>query len=184
MSLLSNRLDAMFEDTSVRINPIEVALETIQKLDSAKQLVFELQNQLVVSQRGMAGDLALNTRRKHPSLNIGVNDTGCKIGYKSTNLNFSPDIKHGVWALSSDDDTFLNEFIDNNPSAIVLHQNTNILATAVFDHFFNHYKILGEDIMGQGVVMVEGKRANQLDVVSWKNCSRPRLMSRKTRGLS
>jgi hypothetical protein len=183
MSLISNRLDAIFEEASAGANPIEAAMEIVRKLDAAKQLVLDLQNQLDISRKGMSGNLALGIRRRHPSFNIGVDNDGCKVGYRSKYLLFRPDISNGVWAVSSPDDKFLRKFTGNNPQAIVLRSDITPLADAVVTYFRNHYKTLGEDINGDGVTLVEGKRGTSLDIMTWKNCSRPRLMSRKARRL-
>lgn len=163
MSIITKKLDAIFEEESINFNPVEACIDIVRKLDAAKQQILDLQNRLTSLKRGMVSDVALGVRKENPALNVGVDDKGCKFGYQSNQIQLSPDIEKCEWIMTAND-TSESAPIDGN------------IISKILDHF---NKLFGEDFVGKGMLFLEGRQANQLDIVSWKN-HKP-LMSRKYR---
>lgn len=164
-------------------NPLESAMEIVRKLDSVKQEVLDLQHQLGSLKQVMNGDLALGVRRHMPGLNVGVDPMGCKIGYRSKNLVFDPDIEKGIWIVTGDDDRFTKRFSKMFGPRTRLVPDIGDMVEAIVGHFGGHYKTLGEEIIGTGVVFVEGKRTTLAGLAQWRNTPvlpRKRLNTRLT----
>jgi len=184
MSLLSRKLNILFEDEDPRgMDPYDVAREIKSKLDAARQEVDNLKNQLKIVTQRMNGDLALGIRRKHPALNVGVNHNGCKVGYKSKSLLLNPDVEKGIWSVGSPDSRFLGKFSKQFAPYTVLDTDIGNLIQSVLGHFTGHFKTLGEDIVGNGIILVEGKRVTLLELMKWRDNGVPHrpINSRLTR---
>lgn len=169
MSVFSRNLDSLFEDESGGVNPIDTARDLRNQLEAAKQEVTNIESQLKIVTQRMNGDLALGIRRQHPSLNVGVNHDGCKIGYKTKHLLMNPDIEKGVWSVKSADPRFLSKFSKSFAPHTVLNQDIGDLIQSVLLHFTGHYKTLGEELIGNGVVLVEGKKSTLLELARWRD---------------
>lgn len=167
IDLLKN-IDVIFEDEVVNSSEsIRVATDLVRQLEMTQQRIHELQNQLIIAQNKICGELALKLRRIMPSLNIGVGREGCKIGYRSKSLILQPDVKKGIWNIRSSDSRFSHRFLSRHSSKTVINPNLDSLINSIIKHFTEHYKTLGEDITGTGVVLVEDKLGTIVDLANW-----------------
>jgi len=168
MSVFSRNLNSLFEDT-LGDNPLDVARELESKLEAARQEVSNLENQLKIVTQRLNGDLALGIRRGNPALNVGVNSDGCKVGYKTKFLLLNPDVERGVWTVKSPCNRFLGQFTKHFSPYTVLNSDMKDMIDSILGHFTGHYKSLGEELEGNGVVMVEGKKATLLELAHWRD---------------
>jgi hypothetical protein len=163
----ADQLTVVLEDRPPTQSPLEAATEIIHSMDSLKQQFIDLQHRLGSIKQRMNADLALGVRRNHPGLNVSVDPTGCKVGYRSKSLNFDPDIEKGVWIVAGEDPRFMGRFKRQFGRSTVLLPDIAPLVSAITDYFTGHYKSLGEDIVGNGVVLIEGKRASLRELVGY-----------------
>jgi|3_EtaG_2_1085321.scaffolds.fasta_scaffold00090_16 hypothetical protein len=168
MSVFSRNLNALFEDPR-GMNPLDAARELKNKLAAARQEVDNLENQLKIVTQRMNGDLALGIRRQNPALNVGVNSDGCKVGYKTKHMIITPDVEKGVWSTKSPDGRFLGKFTKQYSPYTVLNPDIGDLISSVLGHFTGHFKTLGEEITGNGVILVEGKCCTLLELAQWRD---------------
>lgn len=168
MSDLLQHIDIIFEDVELSShNSVSIASDLVKQLEMTQQRIFELQNQLTIAQNKMCGELALNIRRRMPGLNVGVGRDGCKIGYRSKHLILQPDVKRGIWNVKSGDGSFARRFLSRHSSKTIITPNFDNLINALVKHFTEHYKSLGEDIVGTGIILVEGKRETIVGLSQW-----------------
>jgi hypothetical protein len=138
-------------------------------LEAAKVRVRELENQLNLVHSRISGELAITVRKLLPSLNVGVTKDSCKVGYKSKHLQFVPDLMRGVWVVKSSDHRFANAFLRHYAPQTVVSSGLAPLSQAIIAYFVNHYRSLGEDITGTGLIVVEDRRCQLSDLVAWRN---------------
>lgn len=173
------------EGETSHTTPLETAMQLVRKLDSAKQLVLDLQHQLMSTKNRMNADLALAIKRQMPALNVGIDKNGCcKIGYKTKHLLFSPDLDNRIWTAQSPDLRFANKFNKRRRRDLLMNHDMQSLLDAITHHFADHYRSLGEDLIGNGLIMVEGKIGSLADLVRWREDVSPpikRINSRATR---
>lgn len=174
----------LVESEPVSANLAATAKTIVGALDAARLKVRELEQQLDIVHRRLSAELALTVRRLIPSLNVGLNKNGCKIGYKTKHLLFVPDVSRGVWNVKSSDPQFASTFFRHNSTRTVLSSELSQLAEAIALFFRNHYKSLGEDIIGTGVVMVDDERGTLSDLVIWRQKQLRPLNSRLGRLLN
>ncbi len=178
---LKRTLDIILEEEPASVwHSFAAAMDIAQKLQDAHQLVADLQHRLDGIKRRMSSDLALGLRRAKPSLNVALDKTGCKVGYKTKFLLFVPDIGQEIWRVTSSHARFGREFLKAHSRATLLSQDLTVLITAVTDYFTNYYRTLGEELSGTGLLLVEERRATLHDVVNWREVYRP-LNSRQMR---
>jgi hypothetical protein len=186
MSSILRNIDAIFEDnTSLGANPMERASSISQELAATQKKLADLQNQLESIQQELHGSLALAVRRLKPGLNVGVNQDGCKIGFKTKFLLLSPDVENGIWKVNSKDKRFANVFARKAGRALALGDDLSLLTRALVGYFTQHYKSLGEDISGTGLVVVENKMSTLIKLAEWHKQHKPqrRLNSRRIKAL-
>ena len=162
-----NQLSLVLEERPQTQSPLDAASEILSSMDSLKQQLIDLQHKLGVIKQRMGADLALSVRRHHPGLNVAVDQNGCKVGYRSKSLYFDPDVEKGVWAVNSSDERFSGRFNRQYGKSTVLSPDIGNLESAITDYFSGHYKSLGEDIVGDGVVLIEGRRASLGELTSY-----------------
>jgi hypothetical protein len=158
--IFADQLSFILEERPPTQNPLDVASEVLRSMDSLKQQLASLEHKLGSIRQRMNADLALGIRRNHPGLNIAVDSTGCKVGYRSKSIYFNPDIEKGIWTVTGDDPRFVGRFKRQYGKSTVLLPDIGDLVSAITDYFTGHYKSLGEDIIGTGVVLIEGKCAS------------------------
>lgn len=174
MSGLLQNIDIIFEDVDLPShNSVSMASDIVKQLEVTQQRVYELQNQLVIAQNKMCGELALNLRRRMPGLNVAVGRDGCKIGYRSKHLVLQPDVKRGIWNVKSGDGSFARRFLSRHSSKTIITPDFENLINALVRHFTEHYKSLGEDIIGTGVILIEGKRGTLVGLSQWYRQQQP-----------
>lgn len=185
MSIFSRSLDLLLEEDDPRgDSPIDKARVLRDQLAAARQEVENLENQLKIVTQRMNGDLALGIRRTHPALNVGVGNDGCKVGFKTKQFMINPDVEKGVWVVSSPDNRFLNKFTKNFAQHTTLEPNIEDFIQSIMLHFSNHFKTLGEEITGKGVILIEGKMSTLLELARWRDMNggpRRPIMSRSVR---
>lgn len=164
----TDQLSFILENDASRCSQnLDNAYEILREIDRANQHIVILQNKLRILKRKINGDLAIKVRKKHPGLNIAVNPKMCKIGYKTKYLLFYPDIERGIWSVSSDDNKFTNRFTKLYRRNILIKPELEDLVDSITDFFINHYKSLGEDIIGTGKIIIDDRISNLSDLAKY-----------------
>lgn len=171
MSDLQRNLDIILEEEQPNDgwHPLDSAIDLAKQLQDAQQLVADIQHKLSSIKMRMAGDLALALRRAKPGLNVAVDKTGCRVGYKTKYLQFIPEVENGIWKIISPNRRFLREFQQANRRATLLTADLSVIVDAITTYFTNYYRTLGEDIDGTGILMIEERRATLLELADWRN---------------
>lgn len=154
----SDQLSFILEEQTTQCGDLlGFATDIARQMEATKQQLSDLKRRLAVVNRKINTNLATILRRENPSLNISVTAEGCKVGYKSKNLIFSPDIFKGVWSIDSYDEKFLNRFLRQHRRKTILDPDIGDLSAAIIEYFTLYYKSLNEDIVGNGATLVDGK---------------------------
>lgn len=168
------------EDKPVTANLAVAAKTIVSALEAARQKVKDLEHQLNTVHSRLSAELALSIRRTDPALNVSVTRDGCKVGYKTKHLLLVPNLPRGVWDVKSSDPQFSRIFFRYNSSTTVIDNDTTKLAASVTDFFRNHYKSLGEDIVGTGIVLIDNLKGTLSGLVTWREQFDVPLNSRST----
>ncbi len=179
---LDNYLDVILEEettTEQRWELLDTATQLHQTLQQTQQQISDISYKLVAIKNKMNADLAVSIRRAQPALNVSVDKNFCKVGYKTKLFNFTPDIDGGVWKVSSPNRRFLHEFLKAHRRDLFLTSDLSILITAIISYFSAYYRTLGEDIVGTGLLLVDGNRTSLCGVLEWANEDRTPLRSRR-----
>lgn len=130
--------------------------ELYQQLADAQQEVIKIRNRLHRGISVLNGQLAVQVRNRQPSLEIKLNPESCVIGYYSRALEFTPSLRTGLWAVESPDAKLRKKFIATNPP-LALSGSISELATSIAVFFARFYRSLGEELVGTGAIIIEGK---------------------------
>ncbi len=160
-------------------HPLDAATDLVRQLQTAQQQVSDIQHKLTNLKARMAGDFALALRRAKPSLNVAVDKSSCKVGYKTKALQFWPEVELGVWRVSGPNTRFLREFLQAHRRATILTPDLSGLVEAVVTYFTNYYRTLGEEIVGTGVVMIEERKTTLIELANWRIASQAAEPSRQ-----
>jgi nucleotidyltransferase/DNA polymerase involved in DNA repair len=172
---LASRLDVIFEE--VRESPVGDAVSLAAKIQRTKQQVLDLQHELEKVIRRMCSDLALSVRRREPAFNVSIDKNGCKIGYKTKCLLFTPNPEKELWEVTSANERFCREFIQTHRRSLILNPTLESLTEAIVNHFTAYFRTLGEEVCGTGIIMVDEKKATLGTLAEYQASSRP-LMTR------
>lgn len=156
MTPLLEKIDAMLDDENQGID-ISQLRELVKLVESYRKRIYRLEQEIAYSQKQLCGELAIKIRQKLPSLNVGVGNSQCKVGYKSQTLYIKPDIRKGIWVIESRNKKFSNGFYKNYSSKTVLNDSLEDVALAIVDYFRSYYKSLGENIVGEGKIVLDEK---------------------------
>lgn len=170
MSVLSDSLNLILEDNPAPDgdHPLHTAMDVARQLQDAHQNVADLQHRLTSIKSRMAGELAMAIRRAQPSLNVAVDKGGCKVGYKTKTLLFTPEIEQGMWRVVSPNQRFRREFLKAHSRTMLLVPDLSGVAEAIVGYFREYYRTLGEELLGAGVILVEDKRVTFLELGHWQ----------------
>lgn len=167
MHKLDQLLDVVLQESSEQEDLVDNALSVSQQLEEARHRVNELQSQLSIMRDKLCGRLSLCIRRRYPALNISVSRNGCKIGYKNKMLIIRPNVPTGVWAVQSPDERFAKKFLSRYSTKTVMISDMTVLADSVIQHFKDHYKAINEQMVGTGVILVDGKNSTLVGLAAW-----------------
>lgn len=158
-SYLDRKLDTILneEATALGEDPYQSAMNVTTELEAARHKVAELERQLVFAVDRLCGGLAIGIRKHQPGLNVGLGNGACKVGYKSKNLVFKPDIAGGRWGIDSPDGRFARRFQKLFGPHTSLTSDLSPLSQAVARFFMQHYRTLNEEIKGTGIILLNGK---------------------------
>jgi len=160
-----DRLNLILQD-SKKTNNLENAYEVYRSIDKAKQNLLKMQHELNSIKKRINCELAIGVRKRHPALNVAVNRKGCKVGYKNKNMCFDPDMAKGVWIITGSDNNFVKRFKRNHVKDTVLSHEFDNMADLISNFFINHYKSLGEQIIGNGVTLLEQRSVNLIEMAA------------------
>ncbi len=179
---LKQNLDIILEDSQQeKWHPFEAAEGLLRELDTAKQRISDIEYQLNNIKRRMSADLALSIRRTKPGLNIALDKHGCKVGYKTKYLQFIPDVEQGMWKVLSANRRFEREFLNLYRRSTLMIADLSPIVSAIIDYFTNHYRTLGESILGTGILLLEDRKTTLVDIAQWRTDNQPALRSRLMR---
>jgi hypothetical protein len=180
---LARRLDIILEDgPDPEPSPHLDAHDLVKQLQDARQTVLDIEHRLGVIRHRLSADLALGIRRAQPGLNVGVDKNGCKVGYKTKQLHFIPDVENGIWKVASGNDRFRREFLNNHRRSTLMGDPN--LVQAIVAYFQNYYRSLNEEVTGTGRLLVEDRNSTLLGLVAWRDReTRQPLRTRLNRGL-
>lgn len=165
---MAERLDVVLEEQS-DLSSLSAATDVVRRLTDARQQVSDLEYELDNLRHRLSAELALGLRRRMPALNIALDRNGCKIGYRKKHLVLNPELERGIWSVRSPDSRFLRGFANNFRQYTVLSPDLQPLIEALVAFFTNHYKTLGEELTGTGVVLIDGYEGSLIDLAEWRN---------------
>jgi len=165
----TSKLELLFEEAID--NSYDMAKNINDTILNLKDEITVLYNKLKIIKTRMNSNLAINMRRKNASLNIKVGERGCRIGYKSRVLLLTPDFENFQWSVKSNDSKFARQFILNYKDAIML-SSQNLIIDAIDEYFVNYYKSLNTDIIGEGIMFIEDKKATLYEVIKYRDSKR------------
>ena len=157
---IADMLDIILEDGSPTNESVNAAISIVQEIEDAKRTIHSLESKLDILRSKMCAELGLAIRKQMPAMNISVNREGCKVGYKTKHLLLQPDPQKRLWIVKSKDPRFSRRFMSRHSSKTVLSRSYEQLIDAILTHFREHYKTLGEEIEGTGIILVESKVSN------------------------
>lgn len=161
-------LDIILEDDDQTASKMQQAAELVQRLETAKRIVVNIKHQLIQLRSQINAELAMQIRRTMPSLHVGLDHGMCKIGYKTKSLLLTPDLERGIWNVKSSDPKFASKFTKSHIRQLLIGNNTDELIHALVKHFNDHFKTLGEDLIGNGKLLIEGKSCQLSDLVQYR----------------
>lgn len=109
---LLDTLSLMLEDVHTSSIDISNIRAVNEEAIAAKANVERIQRRLRELVEHQLIDLAIRTRREYPFLNIAITENNCKIGRRSSIVEFS--IKNGVWVVRSNDQDLRSLFTVDN----------------------------------------------------------------------
>lgn len=168
MITLAQKLDLLLEDNA--LSPLDGALDVAEQLREAEDAVKTLKRRFEMAVDRINGDLAMGIRRVQPGLHVVLDKQGCKVGYKSKSLIFYPNLTDAVWRVNGLDSRFLNKFNQIN-GPIPLKKDLGRVTKAIIDYFNKYYKSLHEEIVGTGVLLIDGKQSTCLDLSNWRQAN-------------
>lgn len=176
----SSTLDILLEDAQQASEAVVRAENILKKLEAARREISNLQHHLQVLQNKITADLAVAIHRKMPALNVGLDKNGnCKIGYKTKHLVLRPDIERGMWEVMSTDQRFASRFIKGRRRTLFINNDLNPVIDAIASFFTDHYKSIGENIIGHGKIIIDDKLCTLSTLLSHREtCELPPLASR------
>jgi hypothetical protein len=173
---LESRLNVIFEET--RESPIGDAVNLAAQIQRAQQQVLDMQYELEKVLRRLSTDLALGIRRREPAFNVSVDKRGCKIGYKTKCLLFTPNPEKELWEVTSGNERFCREFKQAHRRSLLLDPNLNALIDAIVHHFTAYFRTLGEAVCGTGIIMVDERKTTLSGLVEEQTLPSRPLMTR------
>lgn len=155
-------LEAILEDSTLQVsdNGYQNAVNIATELQQAKQRIIELQGEMQHALDRLCGGLALGIRRRQPSLHAQLGDGAVRVTYVKKDLVFKPDLARQVWMVDSARPRFVSKFKQMYGHLLHLSSDLMPLANAVAEFFTRYYRSIGEEITGQGSVVVEGRRVS------------------------
>jgi hypothetical protein len=168
MSIM-DQLDILLEETTSTWDDYTDPDELVDQLHKARLQVKDLEFKISSLKTKMSADLALALRRTNPALNVGLDRSGCKVGYKTKSITFEPDIENRKWNVKSTHPRFLGLFNRDYKDSLPLTADLGTLVDAINNHFTNYYKSIGESVSGTGLLLVEGRSANLSQIITWRS---------------
>lgn len=158
---LQQRLDAILEDQNGQpdADAYQAAIDVATELEAARRRVSELERELIHATDRLCGGLAMGVRRAQPGLSVSIDRGACKVGYRSKHLILKPDLTGKIWVVDSSDPVFARRFSRTCAPHTNLSNDTSQVSRVIADFFNNHYKTLGEDIVGTGTILIDGLRS-------------------------
>lgn len=130
------------------------ARERLTELNNLKQALKELENKYLAEVGGLNMSLAGEIRKFKPALTVKLGRDGVGVSYHRSNARsvmLRPDVKSGCWSVG--DSPFERQFSKHYGEN--LRMGLESIGRSIADHFTKTYKTLGEDIVGEGSMIVE-----------------------------
>lgn len=173
-SWLEERLNTLLEDSlaaeapavAPTEDPASKVLSLHKQLEEARLTVTTKEREYKHAVDGLNAHLAMAVKKVKPSLNISMESSGCKIGYKSKFVTFTPNPTTGVWDVTAPAklSSFVNGLKRYGAEVLSLTTDLQTTATAVGTWFSSHYKTLGEELQGIGTILIEGREVSALEL--------------------
>jgi len=136
---LNEHLDTLSIGTAEAQGKMDHIREIKRELQSASDRVAELQMELRHAKEELNIELAKSLRKRMPKASIRLDDEGCSVGYRSTNLSCRPDVDNGIWAFEQN--KYGKSFTRRFGPALQLNNKIDPLADAIVQ-YFSRYKTL------------------------------------------
>jgi hypothetical protein len=170
MQSFPNALNILLEEEHDSSEAMQQALHIHRKIEATKQSINDLYHRLNSLKNKINAELAVSVKKAMPALNVGVDKNGyCKIGYKTKHIILNPDIEGRSWSVTSSDPRFSNKFIKSHRRTLMISVNLDNLLQAIIGYFRDYYKSLGEAVIGDGTILIEGRISTFTDLVDWRN---------------
>jgi len=177
----TDTLEILLEDENHTAPKMQQAAQLVQRLDTAKQLVVTIKHQLMQLRNQINAELAMQIRRTMPALHVGLDHGMCKVGYKTKSLLLTPDLERGIWTVKSPDGRFATKFHRSYIRDMLIGPDTEQLISAIVKHFTDHFKTIGEDLIGNGLLLIEGKHSQLADLVKYRQNGCNNFITRRSR---
>lgn len=153
---IERRLDLILETdaTSVSEDHQKAAADITLEIETTRRKLEDLERQLSHAVDRLCGGLALGVRQFRPGLSVGIDRGMCKVGYRSKYLTFKPDLVTRTWIVSGSDPAFARRF--SKQFGVRMTNALEDTAKAIAEYFGAHYRSLGEEIVGNGVLILDG----------------------------
>lgn len=165
MTDLNKHLDLILED--VIDSPLDIAVDIQSEVKECEYQLELSKRRLSMAIDRINGDLAMSIRKVQPGLHIVLDKNGCKVGYKSKSLIFSPDLTTKYWNVNGQDPRFLRKF-QKRYGEIALRRNISKITKCIVTFFNEYYKSLHEDIVGVGNIIINDKKTTMMELSNWR----------------
>lgn len=170
MQSFSSALNILLEEEHDSSEAMQQALHIHRKIEATRQSINDLYHRLNSLKNKINAELAVSIKKAMPALNVGIDKNGyCKIGYKTKHIVLNPDIEGRSWVVTSSDPRFSNKFVKLHRRTLMISVNLDSLLQAITNYFKDYYKSLGESVVGDGAIIIEGKISTFTDLVNWRD---------------
>jgi len=104
-------LDILFEEETCDIS--SDIIHIVHELDQAKQRVLDLQNKVQQLKRKMTADIALQSRKQQPGLDIDVSDDSCTLDNGRKAIQVTPDFNQKAVIATPGGEYPIDKSVDN-----------------------------------------------------------------------
>ena len=137
---ITEELDIEIAPTSqVQKDIISIATELLDQISDLELKLNDSRIKISHFVEQLNASLGTEVRKQQPRLNVSHSDGACRIGYKSKEVAFRPDLKRKKWCTEG---RYGRRFAKTYPEVLPLSGNVNPIANAVVDFFAQNYNSL------------------------------------------
>jgi len=146
---------------------IAMSIEAQNQLQKMQQQVAILEQKVRDYKAKINADLAICIRRQLPGLHLSIDESVCKVGYKTKHLSISPDLSRKQWIIESPDHVFKARFLSKTD--LELTDKLQGISESIVNYFKDYYQQQNESIHGTGHLLLEQNNSTLGSVAKWRN---------------